>query len=370
MKTSSRNTTDKKNNKKKRLYAVLWVDDYGCLKLRKKDIEWYHKNAGPISFALEWDDRCPWSFDLVFKSNSGEDFSYDYLSYHFHPIKYKGAKLPKKIYDSLRLYCLVYSSLRYFNTIFLKHFRLSKKVFRACLLLILLATFGVLYHLYFLNLLAFFILTVIYTIGVFLMIIWYHVQHPRNWEYPISDKEWIKKHILKAKEEFEKRGFEFPKVLRHGWNLPWKDSMKFYMKLGVIADASAVPVGVDKHPKIGDREIEWRLSQPYFASLNRDYDVPWSGKDEKDRGLLILPVNLGNISVYGFGEKEKKIIEELPDGGLVSCYIHPQDDFAPIKEWVKYLKENYDVKFISAIEAAEIYLQKLLNINKQNKKIR
>lgn len=332
---------------KKKLYAVLWIDDYGSLKLRKKDVEWYHKNAGPISYALECDDQYPWSFKMIL--NSKEEFSYDYIAYHYHPIRWKGARIPKKIYDSLKLYMVVHSILRNFKIPF------PKTAFRLMAFFIVIVIFVLILFTYYLNIILFIILIALYAILASLAAIWYYVQSPKNWEYKILDAEWNRNFILKAKEEFEKRGLEFPKVVRHGWNLPWKGSMEFYMKLGVLADASAVPVGIDSHPKIGDREIEWRLSQPYFASLKGDYNVPWDGVDEEEKGLLELPVTLGNISAYGFGEQDKKIIEEIPDGGLVSVYIHPQDDFEPIKDWVLYLKEHYDVKFIHAKEATEIY---------------
>jgi len=332
---------------KKKLYAVLWVDDYGSLKLRKKDVEWYHKNAGPISYALECDDQFPWSFDMIL--NSKGEFSYDYLAHHYHPIKWKGARIPKKIYDSLRLYLVVHSILRNFKIPF------SKIVFRSIVFLIFIATFVLISLTYFLSPILFTVLIALYAIVAGLVCVWYYVRHPKNWEYKISDIEWNKKFILKAREGFEKRGFEFPKIVRHGWNLPWKGSMEFYMKLGVMADASAVPVGVDSNPHIEDREIKWSLSQPYYTSLKGDYNIPWDGVNEEDKGLLELPVTLGNISAYGFGEKEKEIIEKIPDGGLVSVYIHPQDDFEPIKEWVRYLKENYDVRFVTALEAIGIY---------------
>ena len=92
---------------KRKLHAILWVDDYGSLKLRKKDVEWYHKNAGPISYALECDDQYPWSFDKILKPDYKDEFSYDYLAYHHHPVKWKGARILKKIYDSLKLYMIV-----------------------------------------------------------------------------------------------------------------------------------------------------------------------------------------------------------------------------------------------------------------------
>lgn len=337
---------------KKKLYAVLWIDDYGSLKLKKKDVEWFHKNAGPISYAFEHDDQFPWSFDIL--QNSKKDFSYDCLAYHYHPIKWIGANIPKKIYDSLKLYLIVFSFMRAYRSIpFSKSFLRLRNI-----IILIFGIFGfIIFFTYQINILICAIISFFYAISACLFGVWYYVKSPKNWQYMISDFEWNKKFILNEKNEFEKRGFSFPKVVRHGWNLPWKGSIEFYMNLGIIADASALPVGIDSYQKILDREMEWRISQPYYTSLHGDYNMPWNGKD--DRGLLELPVTLGNISAYGFGEKEKKMIAEVPNGGLISVYIHPPDRFEPIKDWVKYLVENYDVGFINAEDAANIYSQAL-----------
>jgi hypothetical protein len=340
--------------RKKKLYAILWVDDYGSLKLNKKDIKWYHENAGPISFALEYDDRFPKAFDIVLSSKSGEDFSYDYLAYHFHPIRYTGLKTPKKIYDLLNLYYHIHNLQRIYKKIRTK-IPLKKKFRILCLPLFLVLIY-LLFRIFCINFIAFSIILIFNFVIFFITIIWYYVQSPNNWECPISDKEWIIETILRAKKEFEKRGLKFPEVIRHGWNLPWEGSIKFYKEIGVLADASAVPIGVDSNPRIENRRINWSGAlQPYYTSLKGDYNDPWDGVDEQDKGILELPVTLGNISVYGFGEIEKKIIETLPEEGLVSVYIHPQDDFSSIKEWVNYLKNNYDVKFITARDAVKIY---------------
>jgi hypothetical protein len=339
---------------KKKLYAVLWIDDFGSLKLRKGDIEWYHENAGPISYALEWDDQYPWSLDDVL--NKKADFSDDYLAYHYHPIMWKGSGFPKRIYDRLKLHSKVYTLLRAYQCV-----PYSKTLMR-------LRNISILTIISILALITLFnrsntiaanllLLLLCFLFGLF--IVWYYVRLPGNWEIKISDAEWNKKFILNSKTEIEKRGFMFPKIVRHGWNLPWKGSAEFYMSLGIIADASAVPMGPDKKPKIAEREIEWMLSQPYFTSLRDDYDIPWDGLDERNRGLLELPVTLGNFSLSGFGDREKAMIKQIPEGGLIGAYIHPQDDFKPIKEWVFYLKKNYDVEFVDADHATKMSMDKI-----------
>lgn len=329
----------------KKIYAVFWIDDYGALKLRKKDVDWYHKNAGPISYALECDERFPWSYDYIL--NAKNDFSHDYLGFHYHPVRYTGQKIPKLIYDRLRLFIPVSTILRSFNL------KTTKKQFRTIALLASLIVFTVVLATYLVNLWIFALSALLYCILIALAGIWYYVQRPKNWEYPMSDSEFNKKFITDAKKEYEKRGFDFPKIVRHGWNLPWADSMRFYKDLGFVADASPVTEGIDSSPHIEKRSIKWTASQPYYADLNKDYNVPWKGNAAEDKGLLELPVFLGNVSVYGFGENAKEAIAKVPEGGLVGVYIHPTDNFKPITEWVLYLKQNYDAEFISALQAFE-----------------
>ena len=336
---------------KKTLYAVLWVDDYGSLTLRERDARWYHENAGPMSLAVQCDDRFPWGFDLAFSSVLNNGHPQDYLSHHLHPERYVGWAGPKRVYDALRLYFLVWSFLR------LRPFiaNASRGFFLFGLTVALLAAAFALFVFSFSNLVAFFIVLALCVCGVSLVATWYYVQLPRNWEYLFADRASITALILKAEAEFRKRGLAYPAVIRHGWNLPWADSMPFYMEMGVVADASAVSVGDEKHATRNGREIEWCESQPYVASLTRDYNVAWDGEKAQDRGILELPVNLGNIPAYGFGENERRLIEIIPDGGLVSCYVHPQDDFSAVRDWVNYLKQRYDVRFVSAEQAATIY---------------
>lgn len=47
------------------------------------------------------------------------------------------------------------------------------------------------------------------------------------------------------------------------------------------------------------------MSQPYFASITNDYNVAWDSVDENNRGILELPVSLGNISAYGFASRKR-----------------------------------------------------------------
>jgi hypothetical protein len=236
--------------------------------------------------------------------------------------------------------------------------KMNKQTFRLLVGIVFLSALAVIARAYLLSPWLFLALAAIYAVVAALALTWYYVEQRANWEFPMSDAERNKAFIAAAKKEFGRRGYEFPKIVRHGWNLPWQGSMKFYMDLGFVADASAVTVGPDSRPHISDRELHWTISQPYYASLGKDYDVRQDEADAGDKGLLELPVMLGNITAYGFGDKEKEIISQVPDGGLVGTYIHPQDDFEPLRRWVLHLKEHYDVEFISAWQAYEIFSKK------------
>ncbi len=165
------------------------------------------------------------------------DFSQDYLGYHYHPIRYKGSKILKKVYDSFRLYAVVYSFLRMLNL------KMRKQMFRLLVGAVFLSALVVITLTYLLSPWLFLALIAMYVIVAALVAIWYYVERRANWEFPMADAAWNKTFIADAKKEFERRGYEFPKIVRHGWNLPWKGSMQFYMGLGFLADASAVTEG-------------------------------------------------------------------------------------------------------------------------------
>lgn len=108
----------------------------------------------------------------------------------------------------------------------------------------------------------------------------------------------------------------------------------------------------------GKRQLTWKYTQPYYASLAGDYDVAWNGSNEEDRGILELPVNLGNIAEHGFNGFAKDMIKHAPDVGLASTYMHGWDSFTPIKEWVVYLKKNYEVTFVRADQYTQLFMKK------------
>jgi hypothetical protein len=357
-----------KMDKAKRLYAVLWVDDWSSFPLRKKDIRWFHENAGPLSVGLEMDDRISQPFKKQFRQlrESSSDHSTDYLSHHYHATRWIGPSFIKKACDFLRLRWYAYFITRLLGVerlaerarimiVYRNKPRITQYLLVASGILPFLALSLLFYTLNPTALIVFWALCIVLLGPIALFI---YTQLKRNWEYTFSNWGKNRAFLQELKKTMQKEGLHYPVVLRHGWHFPPESSMEFYMaEMNALADASAIatPGYGPAVNKIG--RLIWRNTTPYYASLSRDYDVPWDSLDEEDRGILELPVNLGNIAEHGFTVSAKQMIEQTPDGSLVSTYIHGWDDFGPIKDWVDYLKKNYDVKFVRADEYANIYMQ-------------
>ena len=100
---------------------------------------------------------------------------------------------------------------------------------------------------------------------------------------------------------------------------------------------------------------EVSLPIPYYTDIKGEINTVWNGK-ESHKGLLEIPLTIDNIA-YGFDETDKKIIDKLPNGALVSTYIHPGQDLREIKEVISYIENNYTISFISAKGYLDLYLR-------------
>lgn len=353
---------------KKKIFAILWVDDWSSFPLSKENIRWFHQNAGPLSLGIEMDERLPFPFSRQFKElkENNYDSSNDYLSHHYHPVRWKGKRFIKKIYDILQLRRYAYMIVRSLKIEELAHKvrRIIKHGQRSTALFLFLASalavvIGISYLLFNLHWVASAAFLALAFIMAGLLFVVNYVHRSSHWDYLFSDWHFNKGFLQKLGENLNDHGISYPVVLRHGWCSPPASSMYFYMKvLGVLADASASPTPEDMKAGKGTRKLFWQHTQPYYANLAGDYDISWKGVDEEDRGMLELPANLGNIAEHGFGSFARERIEQTPDGGLVSTYIHGWEDFTPIKEWVKYLKKYYDVTFVRADWYTQQYMRK------------
>lgn len=267
----------------------------------------------------------------------------DFVSHHLHAVKWKGRTGTKRLHDALHISWLVHSILKSRSIR-----RIGRRPFRILWASGIVLLWAAVVFAFFANLVLFMALMTLLLALVGTVGLWYYVQEPYNWEYFISEPDKWKAFLLDSKREFEQTLGSYPLVVRHGWNLPPQGSGGFYLtEMGVLADASAVTTGGDSRPTLPGRTLVWQKSNPYYTSLSGDYNESWSGKEE-DRGLLEVPVVLGNIAHYGFGDEEKRLIEGLPENALAGVYVHPWDDFGPVREWVLFLKANYKVTFVRA----------------------
>jgi hypothetical protein len=89
---------------RKKLYAILWIDDFTSFPLSSDRIQWLEQNAVPLSLGIEMDRRFPAPFTLQLKQlrrDNGRPSHY--LFHHYHPARFKAAHRLKSIYDFLRL---------------------------------------------------------------------------------------------------------------------------------------------------------------------------------------------------------------------------------------------------------------------------
>lgn len=346
----------------KDLYMVLWVDDFGAYgELLPENHRWYHQNAGPISCALEWDDR---GFFNLPKLLEKYDFSYDFLSHHFHAMHWSHPRL-----------------LLYFDYYLYKYYSIAKKLANHSLselsvplhirdryvfvTLVLIGFVALMYKPKRNRLKLLPSVLIIAGLTIFLLSLNNKfVSNPRNWNYELENPNWCKEFLSLTSNKLSQNGFNFPQVVRHGWNLPPADLMEFYMsELGVLADASAISgVGLEidflrKHG-FSSRTITWKKDYllPYYASLEKDYNHMWNGTEE-DRGILELPLTYDNLSSIGFREEDKETIKQMPNGALISTYVHPQDDSTEVKRLVLYLKRDYpNTRFVRPDFYVDLYM--------------
>jgi len=343
------------------LYFVFWVDDFGNGgELRKKDRNWYHTNVGPISYGLERDEAGHYNLSKLFKKY---DFVKDYLSHHFHPFHWDRGRIFLFADNLIYKPCLKFKNyiidLFHFDLIHWKnvaHFILILVILFFLILLNLkvIKQFVLIYFL-----LCFFIIS----FSVFLRLNHLYVRNYKNWTFEHNNPEWCKNFLINAKNDFNLCGLKFPSIVRHGWNLPPKGIMKFYMSyLGVLADASGVS-GLQHNDYLKiyyyyDRSINWgNTAIPYFASLSGDYNKEWNG-DEKDRGILEVPLTFQNFQHIKIDSKVIDKIKSLPNGSLISTYLHPHDDIKSLTGLVNFLKTNYyNVNFVKANTYVELYMK-------------
>ncbi len=342
----------------KDLYFVFWVDDFGAHgELKKEFRKWYHDNFGPISYALSEDDRHYYDLSLLL---SKYDFKRDYLSHHFHVFHW----------DRGYIFLFMENSIykRYLKFRYYVNSRIGFKLVRVgniLLLTLLLAIFAVKFRKSNSRKSSAIIIICI-SIAIFSILLrqnHIYVDNYNNWRFEHHNIEWSKNFLKDINDELNSHGYRFPAVTRHGWNLPPKGVMRFYMsELGVLADASGVS-GIGKNDYLTRygyyrRVIDWKkVPVPYYASLNGGYGELWIGNEE-DRGLLEMPLTFNNFQDIEVDSNVIEKIKQLPSGALVSTYLHPYDNPDNFKTLVNFIRNRYrNVKFIRADTYVDVFMK-------------
>ena len=354
----------KDNNKQ--LYFTIYIDDVGRSGyLNEEGERWFKSIGGKINYGYQHDDGGGISLEAILKRYNDKE---NYIFHHFHALEFSGNRVALKL-DRFFKWNHRKNLVNKLITI-----RLRDRHYIAilCLLLILSAAIWTYQKDKFTksivtSVILLFILILIAVLSS------HYVSNPYNWEIKLGDPEWSKKFLLNAKQEFEQNNKKYPEITRHGWNKPPRELNRFYItQMGVIADASFIYININKYRKIDIKDSGILLNQvkkysykwpskivlplPFYTNINKEINSVWDCKEEH-RGLLQIPLTFDNICAYGFDEYDRKIIDKLPNGALVSTYIHPAHDLYKLKEILTYIKENYTMSFITSIDYLKLYLK-------------
>ena len=358
-------------NNNKQLYFTIYIDDIGRVGYLSEDGErWFKSIGGKINYGYQHDDKGGILLGPVLKRYNNKD---DYIFHHFHAWEFSGNRSILKL-DGFLKWNHRKHLVNNFTTIPLRD---RHYIAILGLLLILFAAICI-YRKNKTTKIVLISVTALFFLMLIAVLSSHYAKAPDNWEIKLGDIEWCKEFLLTAKKEFQKNGLEYPEITRHGWNTPPRGLNRFYVnQMGVIADASMIYPNVNKYGsdnaendygvilnQVRKFNYNWpdkiSLPLPYYTNINGDIDTVWNGK-EGNRGLLEIPLTIDNIGTYGFDETDKKIIDRLPNGALVSTYIHPGQDLRKIKEVISYIENNYTLLFISAKDYLDLYLRQSLH---------
>jgi Ca2+/Na+ antiporter len=347
--------------KNKKLYFTIYIDDVGKGGYVNQDgLRWFEENKYPVNFGWQGDESGGKIPLKVIKEKY--DLSFNYLFHHFHAYNYTGSALLyniDKIINWYRIHKQINDSL---SDIFKRRVYLRDKDFFIILFAAL--TLCVLFYIkkrktIFAAVAIFFSATTILFLIACLSA--HHKHNDKNWTAHFNDPAWCKSFLLDIRKEFDANNLSYPRITRHGWNIPLNGIMEFYMKeMGVLADATAIDgleITFNKHNAYV--KTKWpNASLPYYASITKGFETAYNSKEE-DRGVLEIPLNFSadEYSQKGFLEKHKKNIDALPNGALVSTFCHPYFPLKKYKPLISFLRKNYDVDFVNADAYLKLYMK-------------
>ncbi len=361
---------------RKELFFTVYVDDIGGGGyLDEAGEKWFKGLGGKINYGYENDEWAPASLESVVRRYNDPG---DSLFYHFHPLEYSKEKIFLKVNRLLRWK----QKKESINRLLKIDFRDRHYI----LFILLFSVLSVGFLIYKRKKASYLLCLICFILTMMLFLAIYSSQMVLNqghWNVKYSDTEWCRKFLLEARREFEKNQLLFPQIVRYGFNIPPKGLTKFYLaQMGVMADASFIfPDGVE--PRLGEihqsekgpniyendnREILKQLGQyayrwpssmllplPYYTAIAGELNEPHDG-EEINRGILEMPLTFENICENNANKINYGIIDGLPNGALVSTYLHPRDDLRYLKDVIMYIQNNHKLTFISASDYLKIYL--------------
>lgn len=348
------------SSRAKTLYFTLYIDDVGAGGLpSEKELNWYRQAAGPINFGYQCDDIGCMSLQKIQKKFGG---GRDYIFHHFHPYEFVGPPLLKRIDSLLNWYKWHYRLNEAIARLTGNRVRIRDRHFFGLLLL-----FSALWFIIYLRKRSRVIrLALFFSLGLlFIFLLASQAANSshreENLRIRIDDTEWCKDFLRKTKRLFAAHGLVYPRVTRHGWNLPPAGLNEFYLaEMNVLADASAIrrDKGSALQPiAVGQRMVEWReTALPYYTKKGGDLNSVWDGAEET-RGLLEMPLALDNVSAYGFSNEQRALIDQLPSGALVSTFVHPGNSIRKLEPVLSYLQSRSAVQFVSTLEYLDIFMR-------------
>jgi hypothetical protein len=355
------------SDKSKQLFFTVYIDDIGKAGyLNTSGEKWFKSIGGRINYGYQHDD---WGGANLKKVIEKYHPSQNYIFHHFHAWEFSGNRGILNV-DRFLNWNHRKHLVNNFTTI-----PLRDRHYVAILGLLLILS--VVIWIYRKNKTTKTIVTSVIVLFLLMLIAVLSSQYsgnPNNWEIKLGEPQWSKKFLLNAKQEFEQNNMKYPEITRHGWNSPPRGLNRFYLtKMGVIADASLIYPNYSKYRKNNDKRdlgvilnqvakfsYKWpnkvSLPLPYYTNINKEINSLWDGKEEH-RGILEMPLTVDNIGAYGFDENDRKIIDKLPNGALVSTYIHPNQDLRKLKGILTYIEENYTISFVTAKDYLKMYLK-------------
>jgi hypothetical protein len=344
---------------KKTVFFTLYIDDVGKAGFPSKDdIQWYHEVAGPVNWGYECDDFGCFPLEKFIHEF---DENGDFVFHHFHAHQFAGNKTILRI-DTFLNWQERHNAINRFLSRLAQH-TIHVRDRHIFVILMFLVGFSLWIDIKIKNRISR-LVALICALSFILFLIasqaGVYAHSEKNLRIKIDDTEWCKSFLREAKENFLKAGQPYPVITRHGWNLPPANLNRFYIKeMNVLADASAIRDQYNDYfvrRNQAQRAIKWRESwEPYYANINGDLNTKWEFNEE-DRGLLEIPLMMDNVSAYGFRDEDKQLIDELPNGALISTYLHPDDSIKSLKPIIDYITERFTVRFVSAQEYCEIYM--------------